>query len=294
MVMVSSEALACDICGCAMSGNYGGIYPQFTKSIIGFRYGFQRFQHPNTDLNFNGTSRVLRDEFSTYELWGRFYPHPRIQVFAFVPFKNHVREETERITGISGIGDASLMINYTLFNTADSTYSKWGHALLLGLGVKLPTARYFQRDETGALLPAQFQLGTGAYTFSFHSNYTLRYDAWGLNFDYAHRMNEENERSYQFGDQQAASANLFYRFTPRDFAVLPNAGFSFEYYGTDTEFGMEKEQTGGELWLANAGADIYFNRFFFRCSVQVPLRQKIPFAQPKTEPRLSLGIAYTY
>ena len=290
----ADSSMACDICGCNMSGNYGGIYPQFTKNIVGFRYGFQRFRHPNTDLNFNGTSRVLRDEFQTYEVWGRFYPHPRIQVFAFIPFKHHVRYESERATEISGVGDISVMANYTFFNTADSTEGKWKHALLGGAGVKLPTGKYMARDERGVSLPAQFQMGTGAYTLNLNANYTLRYGNLGINLDYVFRVNGENERTYQFGDQQALSGGVFYTITTPKAAFLPNLGISYEHYQRDTEFGTIKEQTGGELSLINAGLDVYVDRFFLRTFMQMPIKQNLPLAQPDSDTRINLGIAYTF
>jgi hypothetical protein len=277
-----------------MGGNYGGIYPQFTKNIIGFRYGFQRFNHPNTDFNFNGSSKVRYDEFHTYEVWGRFYPHPKVQLFAFVPYKQHIREESERTTVLSGVGDISLMANYTFFNTADSVGGPWKHALLLGGGVKLPTGDYMQRDDRLTTLPAQFQIGTGAYSFIANANYTVRYKQWGLNADYTYRLNGENERTYRFGDQQVATANLFYTYSVPGYALLPNAGLSYEYYAVDKEFGREKDQTGGELFLANVGVDAYFDRFFFRITAQMPLRQKLPEAQPAAKVRYNLGLAYTF
>lgn len=293
--ILAQSAAACDICGCNMSGNYGGIYPQFTKNIIGFRYGHQIFNHPNTDLNFNGSSRVVQDQFQTYEVWGRFYPHPRVQVFAFVPYRINTREETERTTELSGIGDMSVMVNYTLFNTGDSiTRGPWKHAFLVGAGVKLPTGKYMQRDERRVSLPSQFQLGTGAYTYILNANYTLRYGQWGMNLDYAYRFNTENERSYRFGDQWSTAGNLFYTINRGSTAFLPNAGVSYEHYGIDEEFGVDKEQTGGELFLFNTGLDVYVDRFFVRATVQVPLSQEIPFAQPATEARLSIGVSYTF
>lgn len=294
LLLIANETRACDACGCAMTGNYGGIYPQFTKNILGVRLGNRSFDHPNTDFNFNGSSRVLRDEYNSLEVWGRFYPHPRIQVFAFVPFRNHSREETERTTTISGIGDITLAANYTVFNTADSAKSGVRHALLVGGGLSLPTGKYFQRDDRKVTMPAQFQLGSGAFAYTLNTNYTLRYDQWGLNVDLFAKLNEQNERSYQFGSQYAVTGAVFYKLAGSAFTLLPNVGCSFEYYHQDTEFEAYKEETGGDVTLANIGMDVYLERIFFSISAQIPIVQSLPFSQPASANRFNMGVAYLF
>jgi len=290
----AQSSKACDACGCAMTGNYGGIYPQFTKNIFGVRYSNRSFDHPNTDFNFNGSSRVLRDEFNSMEVWGRFYPHPRIQVFAFVPFRSHTREETERTTTISGIGDLTLSANYTIFNTADSADAKISHALLIGGGIQLPTGKYIQKDELKITLPAQFQVGSGAFAYSLNANYTLRYKKFGLNTDLFAKFNEVNERSYEFGNQYAATGSVFYKMNASGKAFLPNVGLSYEYYAQDTEFDRLKEDTGGDVALVNLGLDVYLDRIFFSASAQIPVIQSLPYSQPAGANRLNLGVAYLF
>lgn len=288
------SASACDFCGCAPGGNYTGIFPQFNKNIIGIRHRHQSFTHPRTALNFNGESQVLSDRFGSTELWGRFYPHPRIQVFVTVPYRVHERAESLRETTIEGIGDISAMANYALINTGDSLNRNFKHTLLLGGGVKLPTGKYQQRDATRAVLPAQFQVGTGGYAVTANVNYTLRYKNLGVNTDFSYRHNTENEWSYRFGAQTAAVANLFYWIDAGKTAILPSAGMAFERYEKDTEYGFDNLKTGGDVLLANAGVDIYFPRFFVQINVQKPTEQDLPFAQPRGEWRLAVSVAYTF
>lgn len=290
----ASSARACDMCGCAMGGNYMGIFPQFNKNVIGLRHQYRNFNHPNTYLNFNGDSRVLSDEFRSTELWGRFYPHPKVQAFVFLPLRSHTRFESEKETRISGIGDISLTANYALINTGDSLDRDFKHTLLIGGGFKLPTGKYQQRDEDRVLLPAQFQIGTGGYTLLANVNYTLRYRAFGLNTDLSYRHNTANEWEYLFGAQTAAVANFFYWINTPKAAVLPSAGLAWERYQKDTEFDIEKPETGGQVALINIGVDMYFSRFFFQASVQKPIAQDLPFAQPEAGLRANIGLAYTF
>ncbi len=295
MVLLSFQPTqACDMCGCAMGGNYSGIFPQFSKNIIGVRHQFRSFSHPNTYLNTNGDSRVLTDEFRSTEIWGRFYPHPKVQLFVFVPYRSHERTETLRNTRISGIGDISVMANYALVNTGDSLDRKYRHTLLLGGGVKLPTGKYQQRDENKLLLPAQFQIGTGGYALVANVNYTLRYKAFGLNSEVSYRHNTANEWVYQFGAQTAAVANIFYWIDSGKTTILPSAGIAWERYDKDLEFNRQKTETGGEVLLANLGLDLYFPRFFVQASAQLPFAQDLPFAQPKAALRLNVSVAFTF
>ncbi|MCA1763612.1 MAG: hypothetical protein ABR574_00935 [Cryomorphaceae bacterium] len=289
-----SDALACDMCGCAMGGNYTGIYPQFTQNLIGITYQNRDFKHPFTSLNFNGESRVLSDNFDSYELWGRFYLSPRIQVLAFLPYRVHSRKESLRTTRISGIGDMAAMVNYTVFNTADTTRIKLKHSLLAGVGVKLPTGKYQQRDDSGSSLPAQFQVGNGAYALTGNLNYTLRYRNWGAQFDFNYRYNTINEWQYRFGNQVALNANVFYMWVQNSLVILPSMGISFEHYQKDEEYGVVKPETGGEIALLNAGADVYFKQFFARANIQKPIEQNLPFAQPNAGVRMNFSVGVSF
>ncbi len=295
MLLTGQLVLGCDICGCASGGTFSGIYPQFESNIIGLQYNQQRLTHPFTPLNFNGDSRVLRDDYHQYTLWGRFFVKPRVQVLAFLPVSQNIRRETERNTSIDGISDLTLMANYTVINTGDSLYPRVKQALLLGGGVQLPIGKYQQRDENMLILPPNFQVGTGAFSYILHANYTVRYGQLGINMDYQYRINDENERTYRFGNSHALVSNLFYKFKAgKNAALLPSAGISYEHYARDTEFGREKETTGGDFLFANLGVDYVVKRYFLRAFVQQPLSQNLPMAQPSTGPRFGVSVSLVF
>ncbi len=288
---ICAQALACDVCGGAMGGGMNGIYPQFTRNIIGLNYKFNRFDHPKTLDNFNGTSRVLNDQFQTAELWGRFYAHPRVQILAFVPFQVNTRNETERETEISGIGDMSVTVNYSLINTADSADRKLKHMLLAGVGLTLPTGKYQARDETKAILPADFQIGSGAYSISPNLNYTLRMDGWGLNLAGQYAFIGENELQYDYGDQMSGNASLFYWYQKGNWSFVPNLGIGYEKNDVDYQYDMEKPVTGGSLKKLTGGVDVNINRLFFRFYCEQPFDQELPTAQPEGGFRCNVGLS---
>lgn len=287
-------AAGCDICGGGAGGNYTGILPQFQKNIAGVRFQYRNFLHPATSENMNGNSRVQEDRFFTQELWMRLYPAPRIQVFVFVPYRVHQRQETQRTTTIQGMGDMYFTANYTLVNTGDSVKKKWKNVLLVGGGIKLPTGRYQQRDETRVMLPASFQTGSGAYAYLFNVLHTLRVRKWGLYSNVQYSIPAVNELQLRNGRQLSASATVFYWKKIKKSALLPNIGVSYENAQKDLEYGVVKAATGGSVTFANAGLDIYLQRLLINTFVQLPLFQQVAYAQPENQLRAGVGISYFF
>lgn len=277
-----------------MAGAYKGIYPQFSNNMLGLRYSFTQFTHPNTPLNYNGDRRVFNDHFERYEMWGRFYPSDRIQVFVFVPYQVNTREEEEQTTIIKGVGDISLSANYALVNTGDSLERSFRHTLLLGVGLTLPTGKYQERDEGQQMLPAQFQIGTGAYAFSANLNYTVRHKGFGINSQLSYTFRDVNERSYRFGKSGTAAVSAFYWFNSGKMAILPNLGWSYENYAPDLEYGVKKPETGGDMQFVNIGVDVNYKRFFLRGFVQNPIVQNLPQSQPSSGVRWNASLSYVF
>jgi phosphoglycolate phosphatase-like HAD superfamily hydrolase len=60
------------------------------------------------------------------------------------------------------------------------------------------------------------------------------------------------------------------------------------------EYGSPKEDTGGDVVLANFGLDMYFERVFCSLSAQVPVAQSLPYSQPASAARYNLGISYLF
>ncbi|MFN3916542.1 MAG: hypothetical protein ACK4K0_02265 [Flavobacteriales bacterium] len=293
LIFVNSTS-ACDVCGCSAGGSYLGILPQFQKNLFGMRYNYQTFSHPNSETSFNGASKALSDEFHNTDTWVRYYPSNRIQLLAFVPYKVRQRVETEKTTTIHGLGDISFLLNYVLINTGDSTHKAWKNTLLVGGGVKLPNAKYRQRDAKKQLLPAAFQLGTGAYAYTLGATYTTRYRNWGLNTDAYYRIQTENESTYQFGNQFSASAALFYWKNKGKTTILPHAGVQYESFDKDYEWAFVKPYTGGSLLMSSMGIDLYHKRAVFSSSFQIPMAQQIPSNQPAPQWRASVGLAVLF
>lgn len=285
---------ACDVCGCAGQGAFSGIYPQFSSNLIGLRYSGSTFAHPHTALNYNGASRVLMDDFTRTEVWIRMYPSKRVQVLANIPFQVHTRNETDHTTRISGVGDIGATVNYAILQTPDSSLTKKSHVLLGGMSISLPTGPYQARDADLTLLPAQFQIGTGAYGFTPHLIYTVRISSLGINTDLRTTYYTENERSYQPGLQSAAAIRVFYWFKKGRTSLIPHAGLGMEHFQEDTEFGRVKPETGGNIYPFYAGVDVYRPRYFVQFGAHIPLRTSLPASQPVLDLRLGCAVGILF
>lgn len=295
VLLFSISASACDICGCSAGGSTMGILPQFQKNLAGIRYSYLSFNNPAADLYSNTNRSVAQDQAHTTNLWTRFYPAKRWQVFAFVPYKVNTRHYTNGTSDeIQGLGDASFLVNYVLLNTGDSIGRNWKNTLLIGGGVKLPTGKYRQRDKQQTLLPTNFQIGNGAYTFSVNTIYTVRYKKWGLNMDAFYRANTTNESFYRTGNQSTASLALFYWKTIKNLSVLPSLGLYGENFAADSEYDLALPFSGGSALLINTGLDFYYKRAVISALYQIPLAYQIPSGQTSPNGRISAGISFLF
>lgn len=293
-LLISFNQFACDVCGCGIGGNYLGIIPNFSQNLWGISYQSQTFQHPQTHLNLNNGNLVQEDVFHRTELWTRQYVHPRVQVFAFLPYQLHQRMDEGQSTEISGIGDIRAMALYSIINTGDSTQSQWKHTWQMGAGVKLPTGKYQQRDDQRQMLPLLFQIGNGAYGWSFHQVYTLRYKSFGMNTELQYRFNGTNELNYQQGDQFMGRLNLFYWKNFDGFRLLPSLGLLFEHFDQDMAFDQVEKNTGGLTYLANAGLDVYSGNWMFQLFAQKALHNDLAYGMPESNWRLGVGLGYFF
>jgi len=266
------SAQACDVCGCSIGGQYMGILPQFNSHMAGLRYQYRSFatDHPSSLLGNHGPEHS-EEFFHTTELWGRARLSRRWQVFVFAPY--HVFRQSAFGTNVSGLGDVQVVANYILLNTADSS-AALKQTLLVGGGLKVPTGAH-NLQQAGESLNPNLQPGTGSWDVSLNASYTLRYGKIGLNSEATLRLNTANANDYRFGNRVNAAAKAFYWQQGRSLSWLPYAGVAAELAASDSDAGEKLSLTGGQLWLADAGLDVYYDRFSLGAAIQIPFYQNL-------------------
>ncbi|HMF72210.1 MAG TPA: hypothetical protein VK616_12100 [Flavitalea sp.] len=285
-----SESLACNTCGCGVANYHYGILPQYQKNFVGLRY---RYRSYDSRLDAGHLAPYSYETFQSTELWGRFYPMDKLQIFGFLPYNFNERIEGEKTTYLKGLGDIVLSANYNLINTYDSASSTWTHNLLVGAGVKLPTGE-FREMEDGLTVNQNFQLGTGSVDFLFNLIYTLRYRNLGLNTEFTYNYNTANRDEYRFGNTSRSGVTAF--FIPKTGAVtiMPNAGVSLETFEDNQQFEQPFSDTGGWATLYHAGIEAYFKSIAFGVSYSHPGKQKLFTEKVTANDRISMHLTFMF
>lgn len=287
------QSYGCDVCGSA-GGNSLGILPQFTKHFIGLRCNFQKFAVTHPAFHTGSISRTQTQTFSTIDVWGRFYPAKRLQIFAFLPYEiNTFWSETGKLISLQGIGDATIMGNYVLLDSPeDSTGEKVRHLLMAGGGLKTPTGKRV-RMVGNELLNPNLDPGTGAFEFLLNSSYTVRYKKAGVNAEAMLKLPAASaDIKYRLGNRLSSSLKGFVWKDIANAAILPNIGCALDIFGKDRWNGTIQELSGGHLLSAHIGMDIYYKSFLFGANLRSPIEQHLSMGY--TEARTSLNANLVY
>jgi hypothetical protein len=279
---------ACDMCGCASGAGYFGILPLYQSNFIGLRYQYSRYlSRPLPSILGNEAGNSRQTYYST-ELWGRFYPSRRLQILADVPYKTNLQEENGSRYRISGLGDISVIADYALINSGDTSNSNALQQLLqLGGGVKAPTGDFNTIPEGQDLSPG-IQNGTGSWDFLLNAIYTLRYKSMGLSADMTLKHNSFNANDLKFGDRLSSSLKAFYWKKKGQFSFLPNAGLLYDYGKTDIQNNFYQEYSGGYSLCSVLGMDVYYKKVSLGLTWQQPLSQYLSLGYVQSGPRCLL------
>ncbi|WP_264788589.1 transporter [Aureispira anguillae] len=296
VVLLKATAIqACDICGCGVGGYYSGMLPQYHKNFIGLRWRFSYFK---SDLGHEGENIAAysKEYFHSLELMGRFYPHRRVQLLAFVPLNYHLRNAPTETNALVGLGDLSVLALYNIYNTSFIAEKNTKHNLLVGGGIKVPTGSFQRKDAAGALLTPSLQLGTGSVDFLITGVYTLRHKRWGLNTNVAYKINLPNKNTYQFGNQLTASATAFFlhKIKNKEWGLMPKLGIAFEQAKYNLKYGYKRINTGGNQLIATAGLEMYYKKIQLGLSYQQPTWQNLSNGLVEAGPRFMANINYLF
>lgn len=231
--------------------------------------------------------------FRTLDLWGRWYPLRRVQVLAFMPVHFFQQNENQSLVRTRGLGDATLLANYSVFNTGESLRRTWKHSLQIGCGVKLPLGSYNLTDDDGLRYHANLQPGTGSTDALINVIYTLRRGSVGLQTDAQTRLNTANADRYRFGHRQNAAMRFFWwKNLGNRVSVLPRAGVALDAARHDVWYGSKQVETGGYAVYADLGADVYLGNLAVGAGFQAPLQYQLGTGM--VTPKGNLNVSATW
>lgn len=205
----------------------------------------------------------------------------------------------EDFTSTSGIGDAVLLVKYSMLNV----YSK-NTLFNIGIGAKAPLGKSDVKSERGIQFTADLQPGSGAWdglgrmSISKRLNIrpsasisgSLTYRLTGVNNSYLN-----NTATYEFGDEM--QANIGYTDQVLLFTSLFDLGLTFKYRKA-FEDKIDKHgipNTGGE-WVfirpeitVNLSQNISINTRF-----ELPIYSFVEGTQLTPTSRLTTGVAFKF
>lgn len=278
---------ACDVCGCAVNATYFGILPQYRQHFAGVRYMSNNFTSKQIPSLFDVENQTYTESLQRAELYGRYYPTNRLQIFAFVPYQYNTRRDGETVTENTGLSDISALVNYILINTGDSGSYTWRNTLIAGGGIKLPTGRFNSNE------PASQQTGSGTFDYLLNAIYTLRYKKVGINTDVNVRFNTSNA-SYSYGNRYTSSTRFFYWYKYKMMSLLPHTGLLTEYAEKDAKNNIIQKYTGGYGFYAATGLDLYLRKISIGASFTLPVHETINAGYSSTRSRVSMQVLYLF
>ncbi|MEP9410434.1 MAG: hypothetical protein HRF42_03370 [Candidatus Brocadia sp.] len=141
---------------------------------------------------------------------------------------NDMRMNMEMDT-VEGFGDITLMGLYTLYaNKPDLPAKK----VTLGLGVKTPTGKNNEEFDSGGLVHAAMQTGTGSWDPLFLVNYMHAFHQAIFQTNLFYQMTTEGDEGYEFGDK--ISLDLIGRYQATRY-LYPGLELNLFYSGQDTD-----------------------------------------------------------
>lgn len=284
-LLLSSPALACDVCGCGVGSPYAGLSPYTDRSAIGVRLRYSFFEsHLTYGERFRSTEQFIRSE-----LWTRWTLAEHWQITATVPWSSNMQRMTMYGTTVSesGLGDVTAGLNYVLSSSED----EWRSSLVAGAGVSIPTGTWRFRDTTDQVANANFQLGTGSVDAMLSMIGTLRTTTLGFQLGTVVRIPTANPDGYRFGTSAAITGSVFHLFPAGSMTFIPSVSATYETAAMNTSSGDVIDVTGGHVLFLGAGVDIVIDPVMITISTSMPIDQNLGGGALRTNPRLTGGIS---
>jgi hypothetical protein len=277
----------CDACGCSASGGSMGFASMLNTNFIGIRYFNQSYK--STDGLYSN-SPWYAENFNTIQVWARFPVVKNFQVSALLPYHFHNRETASGKQSISGIGDATVLGMYKIYQThKDSTVLV--HTLQLGGGVKIPFGKFDQANN-GSVNPS-YQVGTGSWDFLLATEYVVKRKQFGLNTMLNYVIKTENEKQYRFGNQFNFATTFFYLYEKDKYSIAPQLGFAGEVYEDNYQLGQKVRNTAGDIFMGKLGFEIGKDKFSLGANVMLPIQQNLTGGNVEANYRWSLNLNYS-
>lgn len=237
----------------------------------------------------NGHNLVFKTDFNLNKNWA---------FSAFLPIVIQNRTTFSEMESATGLGDLSLLTQYTLHTS--KAQINWS------AGIKLPTGNQFITDDRGINLSPDMQSGSGTVDFigrmalvqehvfiqnlSNQTSISYRYNTTNAHFGDPERV---NGRSFKFGNETQLTTVFNYLLVAKQWFILPELGLSLRHSSPNQEQGRNAPNSGGYWIRMPLGVQVQPNeQFSFRVFGELPIQQYLNGLQITTD--YKIGIQFSY
>ena len=245
----------------------------------------------NDPRNRNGQNWLLKTDFVLTNKWA---------FTAFLPYVIQNRTTISESENANGIGDLSLLSQYT-HPLKDSQ-------LKFSLGAKLPTGQQYLQDNRGINLSPDMQSGSGTVDFLARIAWTkthflipnlnnasdLSFRGNGTNKHFGDPTKEAG-RQFKFGDEIQLTSALSYLFLVKNNFIVPELGLRIRYAFPNKEEAINAPNSGGFWFNMPLGFQIKPNQnYSIRVFGEIPVHQQLRGLQITTDYRVGIQFRYQF
>ncbi len=237
-------------------------------------------------------SAIIEVNYGLSEKWA---------IAAFIPYVTQERrilgfDFTEEFTSAQGLGDIIFLLKYNLINPEKNPKLQW----VVGAGPKIPTGKTDFNNNSGLIMTADMQPGSGSldgFFWTFFQKSRFLADPLSLVAVSTFRKSGTNRnynevQHYKFGDDFQFNLGLNYNF----FAHWPIDVFVFGRYRNQTVDiidGNTFPSSGGEWVYVIPGFNINLaQNMAFRASIDLPVHRNLLGTQLTTSYRYTMAMFF--
>jgi hypothetical protein len=310
LFILNQSVFACDICGCFM-----GVLPYDNQSSIAFmhRYrvfngyhsyqtqshyfpqGAYRTMHGTTPHDSIVTRNYSSNDYESYkvfELRGKYFIHPRIEMNFFASvLNNKSKEDSVRISN-TGLGDPHLFFGYHLIRPKmESNFKmRW----IVGAGLKAPLGNDQARDQHSDRLPFLMQTGTGSIDYFVYTTYMMSYKKVGLTTTINYKMNGSNAFKERIDNSFTNFVSLFFKFKNKNWLFMPSVNSYYEHTNGLYVHSVKQNGTTIKELMCGAGLDIYYRNYGLSLGAQKTVMQDREEGELNSVGRIFATLSYNF
>lgn len=293
LVLVMNSALACDVCGCAVSSANGDILPGIFSNYIGFGTSLRSFSSTHLTLFENETPIQSFENFSLLNIHGRYSPMRRLQLYGNLPMSSVQKREGKETRYSTGLSDASLRVNYLVIDQKKDSLASFLN-IFLGSTFKIPTGRNEFLKEEKYFFHRNMLPGSGTVDLGLHLDLIYRKKTAGVAFYGTTMFRGQIRNEYDFGNFYHSRLTAFHFFKFKKSSLMFDVGVDFSMYEQDKNLRSNtiEEYTGGWILSPTCRINYTTEKFIFSTTAQRPISQQLANSQVTNNYSIQFNVIY--